>query len=86
MTDHEESCQRLFQQIQMLCAGEEADVVLSALQDALSAVVGFMATNDHDASELIEETVQQLRASVELNWDATREMRAQCPQFTKTHQ
>ena len=86
MTDHEESSQLLFKQIQMLCSGEEADVVLTALQDSLSAVVGFMAVNNRDADGLIEETVQQLRASVELNWDATREMRAQCTQISKTHQ
>ena len=86
MTGFEESRQRLFEQIQMLCAGEEADVVLTALQDALGSIVGFMAVNDDDASKLIEETVRQLHASIELNWDATREMREQCPQFTKSHQ
>lgn len=86
MTENDENRQRLFEQIQTLCAGEEADVVLAALQDVLSSVVGFMAVNDDQALTLIEETVLQLHASVELNWDATREMRTRCPQFSKTHQ
>ena len=86
MTEYEESRQHLFQQIQMLCAGEDADVVLMALKDALSAVVGFMSTNDRDAENLIRETVRQLHISVELNRKAIQEMRLQCQQIMKSQQ
>jgi hypothetical protein len=66
----------LFQQLQMVAAGNPADVCLAAVMDLMTAIIGFSSATYAEADAHIDEVTGDLKRAVRENWANTREMRS----------
>lgn len=67
---------KLYEDIQMLCAGHDIETALSAVIDSAAGLIAFGAKDRADASELVQAFVRDIERTMDDNWGYVRELRA----------
>lgn len=62
----------LWRQLQALIAGRSANLVLNVLGNAMATVVIQAAATTAEAEEMIDEACENLKRSIDLNWETVR--------------
>lgn len=66
----------LHEQLQRLLAGHPLDLVYSVASDAVAISISLMSETLEEADKVIEDGVADFKRTIRLNWEATRESRA----------
>lgn len=75
---------KLYEQLQMLCAGHSVEACLGALTDSLASMISFSADDRVQADRIVDLTGVDLKGAIRDNWDYVRGIRAQSGLGTAT--
>lgn len=68
---------KLYEDLQMVCAGHTVEACIAALTDSLGSTIAFAADTIDQADKIVDLTGGDLKKAIRDNWDYLREVRAQ---------